>query len=746
MLVLVPPDLPWQVAFIAALRNQTVTWGGSANLLVPWSADIHENPLFWEIVRAQDPDLIITSPGSLADYADLQPELFARAVTHERDGWLSQGVSEEAIRPLLDELVGTAFNDLDYEASAAVRSAVRTRLSPFHWGDDAFATASTTTHPAHDSLVDARKLTSGAPSELRVPQGVMAWSERLAVAAAVGDLSDIARRQLGAVGEIRVADLPVRSGFEAARLAARTPPLSDAAYPFEISDIGLQWARFGYAFDPVSIVVGDAPWDFALFYALRRLTSQAYWLPGEWALDPHHLASIRMLVRQHQRDPAVMARVLSVSAPDLARQVAAQLASDARQPASQWPFQDWRGAFPTNPARLFCQESMRASQSLVMHDGLSAIVNTPVPDVRTQDPLDMDWVVDVRLDGWAPTQDPDLGTHLVAGGEHPSTHVRASQGGVSYRATGWFRAAGVPLRAQLLAPQIKPLDLLAQLQVIARPSGFEVRLSDKGIYADETAELCGGANRLSTLLSDPDAFGALRNLALDGVGACRQVDQRWVWTYPQAAQLVEALGLGTLSDLVSRGVLWRGLVHKCSRCLREQWVETGDLTGQLRCARCRAQIEPNAGQWFGSSEQDPPSWLLRVNEMVWQFLDNDGDIPFRAAQTFTEHATPRQPADVSYEVELVQDDKKVAELDFCATWNGQLTLGEAKVNDRLDKTEAEERRALAKLREAASILRADRIILATACEQWRPATAQLAREVIPGPWPDLTLTSVRRPA
>src|SRR4051794_2865449 len=59
-------DVPWQATFIAALRNQCLTWGGEANLPVPWTRETADNPLFWRLVEAQDPDLIIAATLSWA--------------------------------------------------------------------------------------------------------------------------------------------------------------------------------------------------------------------------------------------------------------------------------------------------------------------------------------------------------------------------------------------------------------------------------------------------------------------------------------------------------------------------------------------------------------------------------------------------------------------------------------------------------------------------------------------------------
>jgi hypothetical protein len=64
-LVLVPlaEDEPWQLAMLAALRAQAATWGGAANLVVPWTADLFERNELWAIARLLDPDVVAAATG-----------------------------------------------------------------------------------------------------------------------------------------------------------------------------------------------------------------------------------------------------------------------------------------------------------------------------------------------------------------------------------------------------------------------------------------------------------------------------------------------------------------------------------------------------------------------------------------------------------------------------------------------------------------------------------------------------------
>jgi hypothetical protein len=72
-LVLVPlPDgVPWQAAMMAALRGQAATWGGSANIVVPWTDDLLERQELWVIATALDPDVIAVARLAGSDFAGI---------------------------------------------------------------------------------------------------------------------------------------------------------------------------------------------------------------------------------------------------------------------------------------------------------------------------------------------------------------------------------------------------------------------------------------------------------------------------------------------------------------------------------------------------------------------------------------------------------------------------------------------------------------------------------------------------
>ena len=99
-------------------------------------------------------------------------------------------------------------------------------------------------------------------------------------------------------------------------------------------------------------------------------------------------------------------------------------------------------------------------------------------------------------------------------------------------------------------------------------------------------------------------------------------------------------------------------------------------------------------------------------------------MPVRAAaavqarsRSFDEHS----------EVELTDSNRRTIEIDLLFIADGRIIIGEAKTNDRLEKTERKEIRRIQSMREIAQRITADHIIFASSVE-FRDATKKLIND------------------
>lgn len=281
----------------------------------------------------------------------------------------------------------------------------------------------------------------------------------------------------------------------------------------------------------------------------------------------------------------------------------------------------------------------------------------------------------------------------------------------------------------MLRPTLRPLSTVAQLEALLADTGWRCGLSDKGIYREQTAELLGGLEELVAMISDPNWHRLL--LALTSTkksgqsGRWLKSEQRRVFRLNQLDALLAQVGLSeSTADLVSRGLVRRGLLHKCPRCRWEGWYEQDELGGDLRCGRCRRPFRLGDPGWFGQGE---PSWFYRSDEVVWQFCEHHGQLPLRAAWTLL--WTDRPTTVVAPEVDLFEPGRaKPVELDICAVRGAEIWIGEAKTTATLGRSESDALLKMQRLRRAAEAVSADGVLLVSEVG-FGPTAEAVIREV-----------------
>lgn len=135
--------------------------------------------------------------------------------------------------------------------------------------------------------------------------------ERLLLTVEVGRLPPGMREALARRG-VEIASEELRGSAPARSMIFRRPP-SEAVYPLALSELGLEWYISGrFRIGRAPVIVGDDPWDFALFYALRRWRSVAYWIPQSSLDDDTYCRHV--LVALEMRGQATTRGAVVVSA------------------------------------------------------------------------------------------------------------------------------------------------------------------------------------------------------------------------------------------------------------------------------------------------------------------------------------------------------------------------------------------------------------------------------------------------
>jgi hypothetical protein len=732
ILVPTPTGFAWQSSFLGALRAQTCVWGGQSNLPIPLEEGTFDHPALSQIADCLDPDAVIVHAGSWADLEDVYPERLQAELGRIQAALTKRGHRPEAIERFLSELPEQPLTE-PWQSEEAERALIA-RVAPFHHGSHISTSMSSAAwspgHPFVDALKLARSWLPATVREIRCP---LALDAELAIAADTGQLSPTKRRELESIAVSVANPHIIESEWELSSYLHQVARPQQETPPFGIADPGLTWYSQGYDDDPsIRLIVGDSPWDFAVFYALRRLTSVAYWIPANRVLDPIWLGDTRGVGDRLGRGRDVRFRVASVSDPALAAAFADNLAGENDDVAVD--VLGWSELMPELPKRHLCTGSVSLPQSLALEtsDNQSAYFVTPVPDVRANDdPFGMHWVTEVFVEDWTGIGHPSLGPQLLDAPGYSTYNARPSSDGIAYLSPRALVTATEPLEGQVVRPRLRPLAVEEQVRRALAERGWRCELSDKGIYRAQSEERFGGLTNLIDAVRDP-----AWHTALLGLTSSKQSGQVGRWLKNEERRIFALSELDTLfrsahfmeapADLVRRGILARGLVHKCSQCRWQGWFGQGELGGTLRCGRCRKLLELNEPGWVGRGE---PTWQYRLDEVIWQFVVHRGQIGLRAAKEFL--WSQRPVTLIGPELDLYRPSRTTPiEIDICVAKGSRLWIGEAKTTVGLGRNRQDARTKVARLRDAAITLDATGVLLVS-----EPGFNDTARAVIDDVFP-----------
>ncbi len=712
----------WLATFEAALAAQTRFWGGSGNLIFPLSADFTEQEVFWTLAEVFDPDAFVVYAPTLAEMERLEPKFYAETIAGYEEKLAGKEGGERFIADARDDVV------LDLQPRPEQIEVIRQRLAPLRArfaGErlESFNGSSSAGWPFTD-VADFAELPEAIGTPLASELG---RAQQLLATALRGRLSEAFVAGLGdrgiAVGEYQVGAQDL-SAYLRDRRSAGEPPS-----PWALGEVGLGLFRSRPLFEaPASVVVGDDPWDFTLFYALKRLGGLAWWLPSWLAADADYVSSV---ARAIQYDAAAEDRevlVISTSAPERCKSAQAELAGLAGQRAPR--VGDWREAIPEDPLRLSGLDSEGRSKLAQVFEGEVLELDTAIPRRPSTAPeTQMRWISEVSSREWTPIRHPALGERLLPAIAADSGLARTSRQGVSYFAMGALVFSGASLEGSVRRPNLRPLNLVEQLGAVLEPSGWSCEVSDKGIYARESMNLFGGFDALCAALLDPTVRKLLDAYREDpSPGPKLSHDRRRYLTWAHFEELLGEDAAAVVRPLQDAGVLTQGVVLKCARCRQLAWHRSGVVTDAFTCERCDLRQPADRRAWF---DTDEPVLSYRMAEVLFQLLANDGELPLLAVREHFEGAT--RPAGRGFELALATPEGESWEVDIFRSDGPRLWIGEASKSGRFDAAK------LAFLARLADAVNAYGVLLATSHPDWPDATRANAERTFPGSWPKLAM-------
>jgi hypothetical protein len=606
-------------------------WGGEGNIVLPWDDGQHENPLFWQLLRCHDPDILAAYTPSLGELALIDKPTYDLRVEEINASLATlEGIDDEQRTKFLEERLNEPVLDFHLDSFELVRKRLPVLDAEQALGWFALQGSDDPGYP----FTDMKSL--GAPEEpVYDPVCGLGETARLLLCAHIGRLPPRMRRWLADDELVRRRDIEHLSTW-LLHVSERRRDRS-LTFPWDFSRRGLAWYDLNRRDRRIVVVAGDDPMDFALFYLLLRVNQPAFWMPRK-GIRRDHLAEYNQRILADITQTASWRGVseiliTSTSTSTWRDQLVGELTE--RMGTNKLSFLPIEPAetLPHQPSRLFEEDAQGQPGELVVDlAGNSQPISTPIPRrVRSADPFELRWITEVRLDDWTPASHNRLAPQILTA---PRNSVRLAETGPAYLCPAHTSFGREGLESLTSRPTLHRLDLLEQIQKAISADGWKATPSDKGTYAEQTALLFGGLDSLwDALLQKPTR--ALLDCYVDKQVGRRFPDGR---TYIRVEDAPSGVDVELLQRYELLGIVRRGLALKCERCRQGQFCELENVGRTFRCTRCGLDQIHGPEHWLGGPW---PEWHFGLAEVIYQFLQHDGDIPLHAARSsLTAHRSP----------------------------------------------------------------------------------------------------------
>lgn len=770
-------DIDWHHTALRIIEFLSSIWGGKHSVVVPTDGSTIE-PVFWAILERFSPDYVYFYKKTWADIKVSSPEGYAAQLQKLIELYDRGGPVFEVEKIRIDsELQGAPASH--FVLGTALCAEIAERLVPFHF-ESHFEWVIGNGYVPHqltgilDVLPCVERPQSFASFEVPPEINTLWWTaltgayskalaEQLhslslnegvirASADALGGFVDwIARGAVnsepGGINEI----LGDRPGF--------MPPDQTRPTPFDISMscTGLYGSAISFRDlgDHFALVLGDSVADFCLSYCLPRIGHRAAWLPSAW-ID----------ALQSKRDTPLGNCVFSVvyAAPHNVRQgtgvkvcsVSKGIAyvSEALEILKQHAGIGLNGervdpveamqvvATPAPTITPYCIDSPNHPEIYpFLGDRSAGAIRSPRPTGFSKLKASKHrWVAEVSARSRAVPTIPHIAEHLIVLPQPLGAFaVRVSHQALAYACPGFSLIIGDDINANLQSPEIGLFDTFAAVSFVAATKGSACQLSDKGIYQRDSFNKLGGVSKAAKLFK-ADGSRAVFEKFLDHTkrkqgtydeGCVLDAEKR---TYLDLTPIEKIMGgdptaaVLLLDELTAAKVIYRGFALRCAVCKHAAWYSLADLTDEFRCTRCGRQQTISRQHW---REPAAPQIFYKLDEIVYQFLKNDGDVVALSLDYMARKT--RHPFNYSPEIEFRNADSAlIGEIDFCAVYDGELTIGEAKRRGELAASDRESQKVIEKYVYLANMLNARRVLFCTISGEWKNSTVEAVHRAFQG--------------
>lgn len=730
-------DPDWQKTCLRIIEYLSQIWGGAHSIIIPTDGKTISDT-FWEILSAFDADILCRYQKSGSDIAQNTPDIFEGWVKEE----LKEAIDPETAEPRIRaSLLEAPIEDPTFLSENLERQFL-IRLSPLHFGGffkvNYVSSSDVPSYPL-TSVSDVIDKVENVPDHIfEVKNDIpptLSTPPVLWMLAESGIANKNYQARLEAKGITTIPKFLMNdSEYDVIKWGIQPSTVFGANSPFAISRLALKGVGpVSRMFNvPSVIIVGDTLNDFCLYYALSRMQGRALWMP-DWFMpkdgDPfpsRMVKAIRIMEEMARRENSRAFDVVSTSvdAEKLDALVETmkkhiQMSTFARKDPSDISYVR---TLSGKPLRWYVAKNVeRITTHMLLNDELPGTFESPVPSVFTEvDPGNHRWLVELTFANSLTPRHPALGAHLVKGANVGES--RAAIDGATYTCPG-AGVFGSDIEFQILRPSITVPDAERIFRIAFDNCGYECKVADKGAYGQSAIDKFGGLELIAKALREEKSAALLQKFrdtkppgddVHDGGDYLR--DKRRYLNFACISKIVgNDDAANTIDEYISKGIFYRGLVLHCKRCDDTSWFSIDEIGQTFTCRRCGTKQQYVLSSWRYPSE---PSWYYKLDEIVYQMLSHDGDVPILALDVMRAQSKDSFLYSPELAIRKKDTEKWEMEIDICCIANGRMYIGEAKSNDSLKSDTKNPVKAVGRYRHFAEGLGATGVIFATSQPAW----------------------------
>lgn len=504
------------------------------------------------------------------------------------------------------------------------------------------------------------------------------------------------------------------------------------------------------------LVVGDTIEDFCLYYGLSRLRKDVVWAPYslikssfqdlmELKNKIKNKLDIKLLNYNHQilfgindihkENQKTIITSISKSLEELER---------VKKMLMESAYSDWmeeaiknsvisRNIYELLPYVLngFEYDNCENSYVTPFIGGNSVYpIETPIPlNFKDRSFEKHYWITEIEIENYNVPKNLKL-IDILSAFRYSNNYIRVSNKGMAFLCPNNI-FLGQKIDHYLVKPNIHLLKPFEIFKRIFGDLGFEISISDKGKYTSQSIKKFGSLDEIAQIFQNKNykaLFDQFVKVKKDNEHENHDEglylkDRR---RYMDMSAIKKIIGSEPdfqerTTNFIKKGILHRGFIFKCEVCNYCAWYNIDEIDDKFKCKACGTL------QYYGCDHLIPeenlvePPWFYKLNEMIYKGYVHNMIVPILTLYKLKKAS--KESFLFVTELEITNNDSKKQELDICCISDGNIIIGECKINNDLVNKE------LGKYNYFYNKLKAHKVVLSTFNEKgWSDSTNSKIKE------------------